>query len=64
MTATQALNQIAKLTGSTDKNEVITLAIGTLIKNGVDTKTSFDAILGKGAYLKMAGMIYDELNRK
>lgn len=55
------LNKIAAMLNTTDKNAVITVAIGTLVKSGVDVQTAMDAVLGQGAYMKMAGEVYDAL---
>ena len=55
------LNKIAALLNTTDKNAVITVAIGTLVKAGVDVQVAMDAVLGEGAYLKMAGQVYHQL---
>ena len=63
ITATQ-LNQVANLIGNTDKNTVITVAIGTLLQAGIAVDAAIDAVLGQGAYLKMAGEIYEALRAK
>lgn len=60
VTATQ-LNQIAELLGTTDKNTVITFAIGTLVQAGINISEAFDAVLGAGAYVKFAGDLYHAL---
>lgn len=60
----EALNKIADILNITDKNTVIQVAIATLVKSGVDMQDAMDAVLGKGAYLKMAGAVYDKLNAK
>ena len=58
------LNQVASLLNTTDKNTVITVAIGTLVKSGIDLQVAFDAVLGEGAYMKMAGQVYESLRAK
>jgi hypothetical protein len=59
-----ALNSIAKLLGTTDKNLVISAAISVLVKEaGIDLAKAYDIVLGEGAYVKAAGHIYDELNK-
>lgn len=60
-TATALLNMIAAETGSTDKNEVITLAIGMLVKMGAPIEQAVDAILGAGAYKKLAEQVWTTL---
>lgn len=60
----EALNKLADLLNITDKNTVIQVAIATLVKSGVDMQVATDAVLGQGAYLKLAGAVYDELNAK
>tara|TARA_R110000772_G_scaffold13110_3_gene39152 strand:- start:850 stop:1020 length:171 start_codon:yes stop_codon:yes gene_type:complete len=46
------------------KNEKITIAIAAQINSGKSVKEAFDAVLGEGAYIKMAGELYDALNAK
>lgn len=60
-TSTEFLNTIAKATGSTDKNAVITMAMGMLVKNGVSGEVAMDYIFGEGAYKRFAGQVYDAL---
>jgi len=55
------LNKIADLLNTTDKNAVLTYAVGTLVKSGVDIKDAMDAVFGEGAYMKMAGQVYHQL---
>lgn len=55
------LNKIAAMLNTTDKNAVITVAIGTLVKSGVDVQVAMDAVLGEGAYMKLAGEVYRQL---
>ena len=62
--AATTLNQIAKLIGSSDKNEVISVAILTLHKElGVPMPKAYEMILGEGAWQEMANEIHDELNK-
>lgn len=56
--ATALLNLIATEIGSTDKNEVITLAIGLLVKQGAPIELAVDAIMGEGAYKKLAEHVW------
>lgn len=55
------LNQVAALLNTTDKNTVLTVAVGTLVKAGVDIKEAMDAVFGEGAYMKLAGQVYHQL---
>ena len=55
------LNKVAALLNTTDKNLVISVAIKTLVDAGVDLRDAFDAVLGEGAYMKMAGQVYHQL---
>lgn len=57
----QKLNQVAALLGTTDKNTVFTVVIGTLMEAGVDVRAAVDMVFGEGAYTKMAGDLYDSL---
>lgn len=58
------LNQMAALLGTTDRNLVINAAIATLTKMGMDIEAATDAVLGAGAYGRIAGMVYDQLRAK
>src|SRR5262245_9215998 len=58
---TAQLNEIARMLNTTDKQLVINVAIGTLVKAGVDIKDATDAVLGEGAYTKLAHQVYDAL---
>ena len=60
ITTTQ-LNQVASLIGSTDKNTVLTVAIGVLVKSGVAIDVAMNAVLGEGAYEKLASDVYHTL---
>ena len=55
------LNQVAALLNTTDKATVLTVAVGTLVKAGVDIKDAMDAVFGEGACLKLAGQVYHQL---
>ena len=57
----EALNKIATALNTTDKNTVLTFAVGTLVKSGIDIKDAMDAVFGEGAYMKMAGQVYRQL---
>jgi hypothetical protein len=63
VTAAQ-LNKIATLLGTTDRNVVINAAIATLVKSGMDITDATDAVLGEGAYMRIAGEIYNKLRAK
>jgi hypothetical protein len=43
------------------KNIEISKAIAAHVAAGMDVAAAYDAVLGAGAYLKMAGQIYDAL---
>ena len=55
------LNQVAALLNTTDKATVLTVAVGTLVKAGVDIKDAMDAVFGEGAYMKLAGQGYHQM---
>ena len=55
------LNHVAALLNTTDKNTVLPVAVGTLVKAGVDIKEAMDAVFGEGAYMKLAGQVYHQL---
>lgn len=57
ITATQ-LNQVANLIGSTDKNTVLTVALGVLVKSGVAIDVAMNAVFGEGAYEKLAADVW------
>ena len=59
--STATLNKIATLLNTTDKNTVLTYAVGTLVKSGVDIKDAMDAVFGEGAYMKLAEQVYHQL---
>jgi hypothetical protein len=61
---TAQLNKIAALMNTTDKNAVISVAIGTLVKAGVDIKAATDAVLGEGAYTRIATEVWTALRAK
>ncbi len=57
-----ALNQVAAMLNTTDKNLVISVAIKTLMDHGgMTVEQAMDAVLGEGAYSKLAGNVYDSL---
>lgn len=46
------------------KNARISAMILAKMQEGMDLRAAFDAVLGEGAYMKLAGEIYDELRAK
>lgn len=46
------------------KNAAISKMIATKIAQGMDLPAAFDAVLGEGAYMKLAGEVYNELRAK
>ena len=47
------------------KNQQISLKIAAAFyANGGDIEAAFDSVMGAGAYLKLAGEIYDALRAK
>ena len=48
-------------TATANKNNAISEAIKNLIESGVDIKEAFNSVLGEGAFDKMAGDVYDQL---
>lgn len=58
---TEQLNKIAALLGTTDKTAVINVAIGTLVKAGMDVADAVDAVFGEGAYKRLAAQVYHSL---
>jgi hypothetical protein len=46
------------------KNAQISMMILAEMENGKTLPEAFDAVLGAGAYLKLAGDVYDELVAK
>jgi hypothetical protein len=57
----KALNKIAALLETEDKNLVISVAIRALVENGIAVKDAYNAVLGQEAYEKLAGNVYDQL---
>lgn len=45
-------------------NEIISLRILTLVNAGATVREAYDAVMGEGAYVKLAGEVYDELRAK
>ena len=43
------------------KQQIISAKILANVANGMDLRTAFDAVLGEGAYVKLAGEVYDTL---
>jgi hypothetical protein len=48
----------------TDLNTKITAAIVAKLTEGLDIRQAIDAVMGEGAYVKVAGQIYDALRAK
>ena len=46
------------------KNISISAKILKLVREGKDIRQAFDAVIGSGAYEKLAGEVYDELRSK
>lgn len=46
------------------KNAAISAKILANVQAGMTLPQAFDAVLGEGAYMKLAGEVYDELNAK
>lgn len=46
------------------KDQVITARLLAHVANGMTIDRAYDAVFGAGAYLKLAGEIYDELRAK
>jgi hypothetical protein len=42
-------------------SQIISLRILTLVNSGMELKAAFDAVLGLGAFDKLAGELYDGL---
>ena len=56
------LNLIAEKMGTTDKNAVISVAIACLVKSGATIDAAVDAVLGAGAYRKLADKVWETAN--
>jgi hypothetical protein len=48
----------------TNSKEIISLRILALLTAGLTMQQAFDAVMGKGAYAKIAGEVYDALRAK
>lgn len=46
------------------KNAKISAMIISKMQQGMDIRAAFDAVLGEGAYMKLAGEVYDALRAK
>lgn len=44
-------------------NQKISLAILSKVQSGTSVRDAFNAVLGQGAYEKLAGEVYDALRR-
>jgi hypothetical protein len=47
-----------------DKNAIISARILAHVANGMTIDQAYDAVFGEGAYLKLAGELYDALRAK
>lgn len=45
-----------------DKNALISARIIAKVSEGMSVKDAYDFVMGSGAYAKLAGEIYDEIN--
>lgn len=63
ITAAQ-LNAVAKMIGTTDKTVVIETTIAILIDAGMDAKAAYDAVIGEGAFSRLASELYDEFQKQ
>lgn len=62
--ALQLLNQPINRKNKMNKNQIISVKILAAIESGMDIQAAFDSVLGEGAYIKMAGDLYDALRAK
>lgn len=46
------------------KNQIISARILAHMANGMTIDQAYDAVFGEGAYLKLAGEIYDQMRAK
>lgn len=46
------------------KNAKISAMIIAKMQEGLDIREAFDAVLGEGAYMRLAGEVYDALRAK
>ena len=58
---TAQLNQVAELLGTTDRQTVLEVVMGTLVESGIAVDVAIDAVFGEGSYKKLAGQVYDNL---
>jgi len=56
---TEALNKIAKLLQTTDKNLVITAAIKSSIESGLSVDQAIDFVLGEGTFKSIANSLWE-----
>lgn len=47
-----------------NKDQEINIRIIAALASGMDIKTAFDYVLGKGAYVNFANTLYESLNSK
>ena len=62
--AANLLNLIAAELDTKDKNACISVAIKMLVDSGLAVNEAFDTLFGEGAYVKMAGDVYDSLRNE
>lgn len=46
------------------KDQIISARILAAMASGMELREAFDSVLGEGAYMKMAGEVYDALRAK
>lgn len=56
---TEALNKIAKLLQTTDKNLVITAAIKSSIESGLSVDQAIDFVIGEGTFKSIANSLWE-----
>jgi len=44
------------------KQEAISLIIATLVDEGFDARTAYEAVFGEGSYRELSDLVYDQLN--
>lgn len=59
---TEQLNLVATLLDTEDKSAVLSVVIGTLVKEGgMSVREAVDAVFGEGGYDKLASEVYASL---
>ena len=59
-TSTMKTRKGSKMT----KSQMISEMIIAKVEAGMTVQQAYDAVFGQGAYIKMAGIIYDEIRAK